>query len=118
MPRQVTPSRPKGVACQRRCPAYARRRLTDELTPPAASTLARMGTAAGSRSQRRSDGFERALALAPMGEGRLRVRSSTDRAVTITSIGSMSLDRARVSYVRGRSRKRLRPVYGRMRPAS
>jgi hypothetical protein len=43
MPRQVTPSRPNGVARQRRCPAYARRRLTDELIPPAARTLARMG---------------------------------------------------------------------------
>jgi hypothetical protein len=33
----------EGVAHQRRCPASTRRRLTDELTPPAASAPARMG---------------------------------------------------------------------------
>jgi hypothetical protein len=166
MPRQVTPSRPNGVACQRRCPACAGRRLTDELIPPAASTLARMGTAAlrsnraallplvlaatsapgsllpafvrepgpglGDRFGRLSkSGSRRDLAVSavqtassarwPWRRG-ARAGSECDRGPTApsrsrASAACRSIARG-VSYVRGRSRKRLRPVYGRMRPAS
>jgi hypothetical protein len=59
MPRQVTPSRPNGIAHQRRCPASTRRRLTDELTPPAASALARMGMQASGRSRAQLPSFVR-----------------------------------------------------------
>jgi hypothetical protein len=75
MPRHVTLSRPNGVAHQRCCPASTRQRLADELTPPAASALARIGSStlsgAGSVMPRVSEPRESDSAPIPADEGDL-----------------------------------------------